>query len=545
MFEWLKRQTFIARTDQYLTTALTGLAVVDPLRDYFSQHWRDDTITRLNRYHKNWRFYNRRHYIVETTGGDKKLITNYCRAIVDKSSDWLMTKGFRINAHEGNEALGDLLNRIWEMNNPKLTGWRAAQIGGVSGDAFLFASVPWLDPQGNLIPHDQQSISIQSVASSFCHPRFASSEDHTVTSCLIQYPVERRRFDKVMGTNRAKELSMYSQYINADNIREFIDDMELKGASPRPNPFGIVPIAHIQNLPHPGFFGLSDLDDIIDLNEEFNEVSESIRKIIKYQGEPTTLIFGAKASSLERGANKVWSNLPVEARVENLALNASLIESTNYRDSIKLAIHELSNTPEQSLGKIQSISNTSNAALQTAYLPLIEKTERKRMTYGAGIAQMNKIIVTILENYFQLDTSLLCSEPSRRHESTVEFPSPLPTDEAEAIQNQMYKLQNNLQSEAGALRKLGEQNIKSKAIEILADKREKILRDAEAAKAAMGEMPNLAVHSVGSFGLLPGVAEAFEAQDKILDKVAKKQMEQMKEQQAAEETTVSKGEEEE
>lgn len=534
MFEWLKRQTFIGRTDQYLTTALTGLAVVDPLRDYFSQHWRDDTITRLNRYHKNWRFYNKKHYTVEYRGGDKKLVTNYCRAIVDKSADWLMSKGFRINAYEGNDQLGVLLNRIWEMNNPKLTGWRAAQIGGVTGDAFLFATVPWLDNQGNVIPFENQNVVIQAVASSFCHPRFASSEDHTVTSCLIQYPVERRRYNKVMGTDTARELSMYSQYINHESIREFIDDKEIPQVSPRPNPFGIVPIAHIQNLPHPGFFGMSDIDDVIDLNEEFNEVSESIRKIIKYQGEPTTLIFGAKASQLERGANKVWSNLPVDARVENLALNASLMEATNYRDSLKLAMHELSNTPEQSLGKIQPISNTSNAALQTTYLPLIEKTERKRMTYGAGIVQMNKIILTILENYFGLDTNMLCSDPSRKFDTTVEFPSPLPTDETEVIDQQTRKIQANLQSEAGALKKLGETNVTSKAIEILADKREKILRDAEAAKAAMGQMPNLAVHSVGSFGLLPGVAEAFQAQDKVLDKIAKQQATQMQEEAAAE-----------
>lgn len=525
MFEWLKRKSFIGRTDQYLTAALTGLAVVDPLRDYFSQHWRDDTITRLNRYHKNWRFYNKRHYLHEYRGGDRKLVTNYCRQIVDKSADWLMAKGFRIVASEGNEQIGKILNRIWEQNKAQLTGWRAAQIGGVSGDAFFFVSVPWVDVFGNIIPLEQQGITIQAVNSSFCHPRFASAEDHTVTNCLIQYPVERRRYDSIFGTAKEKELSMYSQYINIHEIREFVDDQEIEAVR-RPNPFGVVPIAHIQNLPHPGFFGFSDIDDIIDLNEEYNEVSESIRKIIKYHAEPTTLVYGAKADSLIRGANKVWSGLPVDSRVENLTLEGNISEAINYRENLKLGIHELSNTPEQSLGKLQPISNTSNAALQTAYLPLIEKTERKRLTYGAGISEVNRIMLIILERYFGVDLLSMAGSPENRFETTVEFPSPLPTDEAEVIENQIRRMTNNLQSEAGAMRKLGEKHVTTTSIEILADKREKLLRDAEAAKAAMGQMPNLAVHSVGSLGLAPGVAEAFQAQDEMLDVVARKQAEQ-------------------
>ena len=533
MFEWLKRQTFVGRTDQYLTAALTGLAVVDPLRDYFSQHWRDDTITRLNRYHKNWRFYNKRHYTVEFHGGDRKLVTNLCRAVVDKSADWLMAKGFKVCAAEGNDALSDLLRRIWDMNNARLVGWRAAQLGGVSGDAFFFVTVPWLDAYGRFIPPENRSITIQAVNSSFCHPRFASSEDHTVTDCLIQYPVIRKKYNSIIGVDKDRELSMYSQYININEIREFVDDKELPGAR-RENVFGCVPVAHVQNLPHPGFFGLSDLDDIVDLNEEFNEVSESIRKIVKYHAEPTTMIFGAKAENLVRGANKVWSGLPIDARVENLALNASLVDASNYRDSLKLAICELSGTPEQALGKIQAISNTSNAALQTAYMPLIEKTNRKCLTYGAGIAEVNRILVNILETYFHLNIAALCGNPARRYESYVEFPSPLPTDESEQIDNQIKRMDHNLQSEAGALQKVDAKNFQSKSIEIVADKREKLLRDAEAAKAAMGQMPNMAVHSVGSLGLNPGVAEAFEAQDMALDKIAKQQAEQMQEEETEE-----------
>ena len=530
-----RRDTFLGRTDQYLTSALSGYAVFDPLRDYFAVHYRDDTVTRLKRYHQHWRFYNGKHYTILSRDGDRKMVINYCRAIVNKSCDWLMGKGFTIHGTEGNEVIGKILTRIWESNHPRTLNWRAAMIGGVTGDAYYFASVPWFDNQGIPIPFEKQNIRIQALNAAYVHPKFASSEGHEVIEVLIQYPVDSKAFTSVLGYRPSRDLLIYSQFVSPTEIREFINEKELPN-SPRPNVLGIVPLVHIQNLPHPGFFGLSDIDDIIDLNEEYNETTESIRKIIKYHAEPTTLIFGAKVSDLQKGASKVWSNLPVDARVENLGLDSNLIEANNFKNDLKLAIHELSNTPEQSLGKIQPISNTSNAALETAYMPLIEKTERKRGTYGEGIQKMNRIILTYLTRYFGVDVTSLAGDPARAGETIIKFPSPLPSDEGEVIRGEIEKLDHSLQSESGAVETIYGERSTGKAIEILADKREKLLRDRESMGGMEGAgMPNLAVHSVGSLGMIEGVAEAFEGQDAVMDEVAQEQRAIAEEEAAVEE----------
>lgn len=526
MLSMFRRNTFLGRTDSYLTTALAGLAVIDPMRDYFSQHHRDDTVTRLNRYYRNWRFYNSKQWSVDALNGESKFVLNYCRAVADKSCDWLMGRGFTLGVPEGNEAIGTLLNGVWDSNNRMQLGWRLAQMGAVCGDAYVLCVVPWVDAYGRVIPPAQQSVRLQVINPSYVHPRFASSEDRTVTQCLIQYPVERKRYaDLVPSKKGSYELAMYSMFIDINEIREFVDDMEIPN-SRRPNPFGIVPLIHIQNLPHPGFFGMSDLDDIIPVNEQINTVSESIRKIVEYHAEPTTVIFGAKAGELVRGASKVWSGLPVEARVETLRLDANLVEISAYRDNLKLAIHELSGTPEQSLGKIQPISNTSDAAMQTAYMPLLEKTIRKRITYGQGIQEINRVVLTIIRNYFAYPIERVCGDPGRMLDSTVSWPSPLPQDARELTEIALQRLDHGLDDEADVLRQLhGDENITSRAIRITADRREKLLRDAEATKAAMGTMPNIAVFSTGSIAMIPGVAEAFEAQDKILDVAMRKQAE--------------------
>jgi len=512
-----RRDTFLGRTDQYLTSALSGYAVFDPLRDYFAIHHRDDTVTRLRRYHQHWRWYNGKHYSLPQNEGDKKLVINYCRAIVNKSADWLMSKGFTIKAAEGNELLAQLLMRIWKANSLKKLAWRAAMIGGTTGDAYFFTTVPWFDAYGNPIPFENQQIKVQALNSAYVHPKFSASEDQTVLEALIQYPVDSRKFTSMMNAPGTRDLAIYSQYINQNEIREFINEEEMPG-SPRPNIIGMVPLVHAQNLPHAGFFGLSDIDDIIPLNEEYNEISESIRQIIKYHAEPTTLIFGAKATELVRGARKVWSNLPVDARVENLSLDANLFEANNHRDQIKLAIMELSQTPEQSLGKIQPISNTSNAALETAYMPLMEKTQRKRITYGEAIVQTTRVMMAYLTTYFGVDLEEFAGNPQEMSNFDVDFPGPFPKDTSLIIQDETMKLQSNLQSESGALEAIEGDRSSSKAIEILADKRENMLADSQALVASEGGLPNLAVHSTGSLGMRPGVAEAFQAQDQALDK---------------------------
>ncbi len=110
---------------------------------------------------------------------------------------------------------------------------------------------------------------------------------------------------------------------------------------------------------------------------------------------PITCIFGAKAKQLEKGPRQIWAGLPSDARVENLRLEGDLTAANTYLDKVKLAIHELSDVPEGSLGGMQAISNTSGVALHLQYQPLVEKTQRKKAQYEPGFQQLNYFILRI------------------------------------------------------------------------------------------------------------------------------------------------------
>ena len=76
---------------------------------------------------------------------------------------------------------------------------------------------------------------------------------------------------------------------------------------------------HIANKPASASpWGLSDIIDIIPLNRTYNETVTDILDIINYHTAPVTIITGAKASNLEKGANKIWGLPRRTPEVENL-----------------------------------------------------------------------------------------------------------------------------------------------------------------------------------------------------------------------------------
>ena len=116
------------------------------------------------------------------------------------------------------------------------------------------------------------------------------------------------------------------------------------------------------------FFSISF--DIININRAYNETATDIADIVNYHAAPVTVIIGAKASQLEKGANKVWGGLPKDAKVENLEGGAQGLKGAmEFLAMLKKTMHEMTGVPETALGQAQPISNTSGRG---SILPLIK-----------------------------------------------------------------------------------------------------------------------------------------------------------------------------
>ena len=414
---------------------------------------------RLNEISEYWDFYLGDQWRVVREEGESLITFNYAKAIVDKSVSFLFGKGFRIQPHkEVAQELKPLLDEVWEYNKKDILGVEIGQMGAITGDCFI--KVSWEDPEvdDNGMLYEEEypdgKVRINVLPTSSVFPVYSSHDKDKMVSCTIQYAILE------MGIDGKPVARMYKEVVTRDTISYYIDNELVEEI---PNILREINIVQIKNIPLAGESrGQSDLKSIIPLQKELNAKVTDVSDIINYHSAPITIIQGAKSKNLEKGAKKVWGGLPKDAKVYNLELNSDLNASNNFISTIKTAIHELSNTPEDSLGGKSAVSNTTGVALQIKYAPLLEKTWLKRQTYGGGIKDVCRLVIKLLrvkgsdEERKLLNDLMATSEGIKKvFDITVTFPDPLPKDEMVQLQIIAQKMNLGLEEPEGALKELG------------------------------------------------------------------------------------------
>ena len=393
---------------------------------------------RLRAYEEKWRFFAGSHWSFKREDGEPLVTLNYTRVVINKIATWLIGDGI---VNKVPDALLDItkpaLDEVWATAEGLLVLQDMALTGGVTGDVFMLTTYKDPTPTQVLInPNTRGKIRVQVLGSHQVFPIWDPLDKTNLLSVRIVTEVHDQRMDMSQdlfasnagvnpaasqGARFAASKRRYVQVITADTIAEGWED-DPSTRETRPNVLGEIPLVHIANLSFPQeYFGLSDLDGLIDVQREFNEKATDISDIVNYHAAPVTIITGAKAKQLERGPRAVWSGLPADAKVFNLAPVADLGASHRYLELIRTALFDLSGIPEGSLGKIQSISNTSAAALQVQFQPLIEKIKLKAPGYQVGLQRVNYFILRLHQIYNDVDYPTdLCEHCGGR---IVEFPA--------------------------------------------------------------------------------------------------------------------------
>lgn len=481
---------------------------------------------------------------------DKPQVTkNYCRRFADKLNYFLFGKDFVITVPSEMENLTlPFLNNVWdaEHNNRSLLCLYMGQSGGVTGDAYVGVS---FNPLGQFTDpfseYPKGRIDITVYPPQICFPRYNTENRNVMDSFNLIYPVEvddsepsfyhnQHRPLFSWGSRAKKKVSIKTVSWTNDFCRVFLDDELIDEL---PNKLGIIPFAHIRNMPIlTSDFGVSDIEDIIPINKELNFRSSDIAEVIDYHGAPITVVFGASIRNLERGANKIWGGLPVNAKVENLSLDGDLSASIEYYSLLKKAMHEIGGIPETSLGAERAVSNTSGVAMHIENLPLIEKTHWKIASYGAGIKRVNRLVLLTALIYGLIDlpskvvgigganssgndvnndmqnqlgtanTSVgdtridsASNDVTSRGEEVItdrqrirsmffdvgtKFYNVLPKDELQEIEKIRSEIEMGIESRVGAMNRLGKNNIQRKLEEIAEDKKKQLEEELKVANAA-------------------------------------------------------------
>ena len=468
-----------AGTDLVLNISPLGL--VELADEEFEVHG-----PRLNRYALNWALYLGHHWSHRREVGEHQHTSNFYRAFTDYMLRFTFGKGIKFATPEATAAIiPEILHRVWEKDNHRESVlMEMGQQGGVSGDCFVKVAYeePYVDPAG--IPM-MGRVRILPMNAAHCFPEWHPHDRSRLLRMKIKY--------RFWGTSLegTRQVFTYTEILTDDTIEEYLNDELIDS---RPNILGIVPVVHIANKPVSGSpWGLPDCQDIISINRQYNEIATAVADIINYHAEPITIITGAKASQLERGAKKIWAGLPKDARVENLEGGyQGLKQGLEYMEVMKRTMHEMTGIPETALGQVQPISNTSGVALSIQFQPLMNVWAQKTQQYGRAIEKINELIIRTVSikepnTLIWMENVNSPLEPDQLPEldpmdpltyyTEVEFPPPLPLDKLIVLNEIQAKFQLGLESREGALRLLGEEFPKDKLVEIRDELKEDAVAD--------------------------------------------------------------------
>lgn len=486
-----------------LTISISPLGLVELADEEFEVHG-----PRLNRYSMNWAMYLGHHWSYRRQTGETQLALNYYRAFTDFVINFTFGKGVAFRSPKETEAIvPDLLERVWEVDNNKATVlWEIGQQGSVSGDCFIKVAYEesYTDSVGRLHPG---RVRVLPLNSSFAFPEFHPHDRER----LIRFKLKYRFWGTSLEGTR--QVFTYTEILTEDIIEEYINDELIDS---RPNPLGVIPIIHIPNVRISGSpWGLSDCNDIININRVYNEVATDVADIVNYHAAPVTVIIGAKASQLEKGANKVWGGLPKDAKVENLSGGSEGLKGAmEFLEMLKKSMHEMIGVPETALGQAMPVSNTSGVALSIMFQPLMNRYHQKIVQYAHGLERVNELILLNLQlkepETFTWDPNFNTPiKPGQLQQldpndpisfrSIVHFPQPLPLDKLIALNEVQTLLSMNLESKEGALRALGEEFPAEKIQEI----RQELMDDAKADGALQLLKNEIAAEIMSLTGMAP------------------------------------------
>jgi len=498
-----KRSEFSGLTDKYmfptevpstpvdLSEAIKGVAPADVSGSVLSDGYVNRASERLSGYRHYWRFYQGRQWTVEYDGGDRKPVYNYCKKVVNKRASWLTGRGFRLISQKGNETVATLFEKVWAKNRGRSLIRRTSKFSFCFGDGFWYFTPQTKDAYGNPLPKERWFVRIVPLNPQFCFPIWSEQDPNVMAAFLLQFPV----WDS--GGSRTR---LFSCLMDVEKVQYYLDNDKVGTVA---NPLGVIPVVHIPHDPQGDqLFGTSLLHNVTDLNEEYNNTSLSIKKIIKYHGEPTTIVYGARMGAMERAANKVWSNLPPpdQAKVENLEMHSDLTVYLEYLTRIEANIYELARTPRIAYD-FQNIrvSNTSGIAIQLMFQPLIEATLDEQDQYTEAITLGNEIIYRIHLHIFGEDLTQLGDDAYRGLEMEVQWISMLPKDEQIEMDLALKKISSGIWSKAEAIRRLsGVRDTEKLALELAADRQDEVGYVEQRARAEAMKPWNYSASFLGS-----------------------------------------------
>lgn len=350
-----------------------------------------DESARIERYHRARCAYNGE-YPKPLSGKGRTITVNYARKIVNAGVSYLFGKegGIVLSTDEGARERNDAetyLDRVLAANHWPILLNKLGVNGGITGDPYI--KIQRRSRLTGALPR------LIVMDPSYVRAEWEADDVEDVWRYTVQYPDVDRRTGKPIERRQVMERSDTGAWSIADYVRPAGGTWVQEVSEPWPYPFA--PMLHCQNLPTPNeFYGLADLDgDVLDLVESINYTLTNLDRVMDNYGHP--VIYGKGLNGdVDRKPGKIIGLGP-NGELGMLQPQGVDESSINVYLRKKEALHEVAELPEVASGKLENTGQLSGTALRILYGPIMERTMRKRATYGAMLVDLAKRLLAVGE----------------------------------------------------------------------------------------------------------------------------------------------------
>ena len=195
---------------------------------------------------------------------------------------------------------------------------------------------------------------------------------------------------------------------------------------------------HIQNTSVPfEYAGTSDVEGLIPLQDELNLRLSDRANRIALQSFKMYLGKGIDDfTELPVGPGRMWKTDNENAVVQEFGGDAACPSEMQHIADVREAMDKVSAVSPIAAGAIKDRIGrlTSAAALRVTLMALLSRTEKKRTTYGQGLARMVELALAWLDR-----AGLFATAPEERGVE-LNWPSPLPENAMERLQEAQAKM---------------------------------------------------------------------------------------------------------
>lgn len=296
--------------------------------------------------------------------------SNWTKIVIDVPVERLNVEGFRYS----DQAIADKAWEIWNANNLSSTSIMAHVEASKHGDSYV------------LVAPGEDGTPIITIEHPLNMAVCCSDENSRDIEYAIRFWTDddKNAFATLYTPDTIYKWASAEPTSNGSKVKWIVRE------EPADNPMGVVPVVQLENNPSLIYGGVSDLTDVIPLNDGINKLMCDLLVASEFYAFPQRVITG-----LEEMVDQNGNPIPVDKIPGHLAQTWLLPEGASITQLKANDLAAYSNAIQEFLKQIASITrtppnylllgqmvNVSGDALQAAEKGLTSKVRRKQKDFG-------------------------------------------------------------------------------------------------------------------------------------------------------------------